>query len=207
MNKEYLKIIKVKFMHGVEEPWCNNQGVAILPYVLKNNEYHYLLTKEYNPLFKNKQISKYSTITGGVENNNHYQTVIQEMFEETGINIRNKKVRIHYLGKHYANKSSTKLWYFYGIDLTKLGLDLTITYKGKGDNTIGEKEISARFVSSKQLNKSNDALSLTTHSKLTLKNLINFDNNINQKLDMILKILDKQKNSSNNNYDQSSWKD
>jgi len=62
MNKEYLKIIEVEFMHGIEEPWCNNQGVAILPYVLKDNEYHYLLTKEYNPLFKNKQISEYSTI-------------------------------------------------------------------------------------------------------------------------------------------------
>lgn len=41
MNKKYLKLIKVEFMHGVEEPWCNNQGVAILPYVLKDNEYHY----------------------------------------------------------------------------------------------------------------------------------------------------------------------
>lgn len=120
MNKEYLKFIKVEFMHGVEETWCNNQEVAILPYVAKNNEYYYLLTKEYNPLFKNKQISMYSTITGGLENNNHYQTVINEMFEETGIDVKNEKVKIHYLGKHYANKSSTKLWYFYGIDLTKI---------------------------------------------------------------------------------------
>ncbi|WP_174481627.1 NUDIX domain-containing protein [Spiroplasma endosymbiont of Danaus chrysippus] len=206
MNKEYLKIIEVEFMHGVEEPWCNNQGVAILPYVLKDNEYHYLLTKEYNPLFKNKQISEYSTITGGIENNNHYQTVINEMLEETGIDIRNKKVKIHYLGKHYANKSSTKLWYFYGIDLSKFNLDLTKTYKGTGDNTIGEKEISARFVSHKKLNKTNDALSLATYGKLNLKNLIRFDNNINQKLDMILQILNEQKNNSNKS-DETSWKD
>jgi len=128
------------------------------------------------------------------------------MLEETGIDIRNKKVKIHYLGKHYANKSSTKLWYFYGIDLSKFNLDLTKTYKGTGDNTIGEKEISARFVNEKQLNKSNDALSLVTHSKLTLKKLISFDNNINQKLDMILQILNEQKNSSNKS-EQSSWKD
>ncbi|MBP1525869.1 MAG: hypothetical protein H9Q65_04200 [Spiroplasma ixodetis] len=87
MNKEYLKIIKVEFMQGVEEPWCNNQGVAILPYVWKDNQYHYLLIKEYNPLFKNKQISQYSTITGGVENKTHYQTVINEMFEKTGIDV------------------------------------------------------------------------------------------------------------------------
>lgn len=206
MNKEYLRHIKVEFMHGVEEPWCNNQGVAILPYVVKDNEYHYLLSTEYNPLFKNKQISQYSTITGGLEKYSHYQTVIQEMLEETGINVRNEKVKIHYLGKHYANKTSTKLWYFYGIDLTELDLNLRATYKGTGDNTIGEKEICARFVNEKQLNKSNDALSLATHSKLTLKNLINFDNNINQKLDMILQILNDQKNSSNKS-DESSWKD
>ncbi|WP_342273335.1 NUDIX hydrolase [Spiroplasma endosymbiont of Acasis viretata] len=137
MNKEYLKLIKVEFMHGVEEPWCNNQGVAILPYVLKDNEFHYLLTKEYNPLFKNKKISEYSTITGGLENNNHYQTVIKEMLEETGIDVRNEKIKIHYLGKHYANKSSTKLWYFYGIDLSKLGLDLTAIYNGTGDGVVG----------------------------------------------------------------------
>ncbi|MBP1525256.1 MAG: NUDIX hydrolase [Spiroplasma sp. WSS] len=206
MNKEYLKIINVDFMYGIEEPWCNNQGVVILPYVLKDNEYHYLLSTEYNPLFKNKQISEYSTITGGLENNNHYQTVINEMWEETGIDIRNEKVKIHYLGKHYANKSSTKLWYFYGIDLTKLNLDLIKTYKGTTDGSIGEKEISARFISSKQLNKSNDALSLATYGKLNLIKLISFDNNINQKLDMILQILNEQKNS-NNKSDQNSWKD
>ncbi|WJG71427.1 hypothetical protein [Spiroplasma ixodetis] len=74
-----------------------------------------------------------------------------------------------------------------------MNLDLTKTYKGTGDNSIDEKEISARFVNEKQLNKSNDALSLATHSKLTLKNLISFDNNINQKLDMILQILTEQK--------------
>ncbi|WP_252319109.1 NUDIX hydrolase [Spiroplasma endosymbiont of Lariophagus distinguendus] len=206
MNKEYLKIIKVDFMYGVEEPWCNNQGVSILPYVLKDNEYHYLLTKEYNPLFKNKQISKYSTITGGLENKTHYQTVIDEILEETGIDIRNKKVKIHYLGKHYANKTSTKLWYFYGIDLTKFNLDLTKTYKGTGDDTIGEKEICAKFVSHRKLNKSNDALSLATYGKLNLKNLISFDNNINQKLDMILQILNDQKNNSNKS-DENNWKD
>lgn len=68
------------------------------------------------------------------------------------------------------------------------------------------KEISARFVSHKKLNKSNDALSLATYGKLNLKNLINFGNNINQKLDMILQILNEQK-SSNNNSNQNSWKD
>lgn len=77
------------------------------------------------------------------------------MLKETGIDVRNKKVKINFLGKHYVNKSSTKLWYFYGVDLTKLNFNLTAIYKGTGDNTMGEKEISARFVNEKQLIKSN----------------------------------------------------
>ncbi|WP_342273119.1 hypothetical protein [Spiroplasma endosymbiont of Acasis viretata] len=56
MNKEYLKLIKVEFMHGVEEPWCNNQGVAILPYVLKDNEFHYLLTKNITHYLKIRKL-------------------------------------------------------------------------------------------------------------------------------------------------------
>lgn len=57
----FVKLIKEDFYCGVEEPWNNNKGVAILPYVLKDNEYLYLLNKEYNPLFKNKWIGEYST--------------------------------------------------------------------------------------------------------------------------------------------------
>ncbi|WP_342273375.1 hypothetical protein [Spiroplasma endosymbiont of Acasis viretata] len=128
------------------------------------------------------------------------------MLEETGIDVTNKEVKIYYLGRHYANKSSTKLWYFYGIDLTKLNLDLTKIYKGNGDCSIGEKEISTKFVSHRKLNKSNDALSLVTYGKLKLKNMINFDNNINQKLDMILQILNEQKNNTDKS-NEISWKD
>ncbi|WP_252319273.1 NUDIX domain-containing protein, partial [Spiroplasma endosymbiont of Lariophagus distinguendus] len=169
MNEDFIKPIKVDFMYGVEEPWCNNQGVAILPYVLKDNKYHFLLTKEYNPLFKNKQISEYSTITGGLENLDPYQTVINEMLEETGIDVKNKKVKIYYLGKNYANKSSTKLWYFFVLDLTDMNLDLTRTYKGTGDGTDAEKEISSKFVSYKELTKSNDILCLANWKKFSFK--------------------------------------
>ncbi|WP_342276447.1 hypothetical protein [Spiroplasma endosymbiont of Nebria brevicollis] len=127
------------------------------------------------------------------------------MFEETGIDVSNKKVKIHYLGKHYANKSSTKLWYFYGIDLTKLNFDLHATYKGTGDGSIAEQSISARFVNEKQLNKSNDALSLATYGKLNLKNLINFDST-NQKIDTILQLLNEMKNSTTKT-NENDWKD
>ncbi|WP_342274759.1 hypothetical protein [Spiroplasma endosymbiont of Phycita roborella] len=172
MNPEFLKLIKKDFMYGVEEPWCNNQGVAILPYVLEDNQYFFLLlTNENNPLFKDKKISKYSSITGGLENLDPYQTVINEMLEETGINVKNDKSKIYYLGKHYANKSSTKLWYFFTIDLTNLNLNLNAIYKGKGDGTKAEEVISAEFVNYKDLNKSNDALCLVNKEKFffTLK--------------------------------------
>ncbi|WP_400255056.1 NUDIX hydrolase [Spiroplasma endosymbiont of Cleonymus obscurus] len=187
MNQEYLKFIKVEFMHGVEEPWCNNQGVAILPYVIKNNEYYYLLVIENNPLFKDKQISEYGTITGGLENLDPYQTVINEMLEETGIDVKNDKSKIYYLDKHYANKSSTKLWYFFSIDLTMLNLDLTKTYKGSGDGTEAEKDIIAKFISYEKICKSNDSLCLAIFAKWTFrekaikekaKQLFNFKNEI-----------------------------
>ncbi|WP_342266536.1 NUDIX hydrolase [Spiroplasma endosymbiont of Villa modesta] len=187
MNPEYLKIIKVEFMHGVEEPWCNNQGVAILPHVIKNNEYYYLLVKENNPLFKDKEISEYGTITGGLENLDPYQTVINEMLEETGIDVKNDKSKIYYLGKHYANKSSTKIFYFFSIDLTMLNLDLTKTYKGNGDGTEAEKDIIAKFISYEKICKSNDSLCLAILGKWTsrkktikekAKQLFNFKNDI-----------------------------
>ncbi|WP_342274437.1 hypothetical protein [Spiroplasma endosymbiont of Phycita roborella] len=176
----FVKIIKEDFYCGVEEPWNNNKGVAILPYVLKDNEYHYLLNKEYNPLFKNKQIGEYSTITGGVENKTHYQTVINEMLEETGINVSNKKEKIYYLGKHYANKISTKEWYLYGIDLTDTNLDLNATYKGSGDGTIAEEKSFAKFVNKTILDMCNDVLSLAIYGKLNLNKKMESNLNISE---------------------------
>ncbi|WP_174480891.1 hypothetical protein [Spiroplasma endosymbiont of Danaus chrysippus] len=86
MKKEWVKLIKVGFMHGVEEPWCNNKGVAILPFIIKNDGSRYFMqTCESNPLFNKNKLGKYSSITGGLENNKHYQTVTNEMLEETGI--------------------------------------------------------------------------------------------------------------------------
>lgn len=170
-EKKWMKIFQKGHMFGVKEPWCNNQGVVILPYVIKNNAYYYLLVKEYNPLFLNNQISEYSSITGGLENLDPYVTVINEMKEEVGININenNKNIKIYYLGKHYANKSSTKLWYYFAIDLSKLDLDLDLTYKGGTDGSVGEENISGKFISQEQLKKCNDSLGLAVYGKLKLK--------------------------------------
>ncbi|WP_425376940.1 hypothetical protein [Spiroplasma endosymbiont of Aleiodes alternator] len=61
------------------------------------------------------------------------------------------------------------MWYFFAVDLTKLNLDLNGTYKGNGDGSIAEKDISARFVNEQQLRKAIDSLSLATFAKLDIK--------------------------------------
>ncbi len=176
----FVKLIKEDFYCGVEEPWTNNKGVAILPYVLKDNEYYYLLVKENNPLFKNKQISEYSTITGGVEKKDINTTVINEMKEEANINVNNTKAKIYYLGKHYSNKISTKEWHLYGIDLTNMNLDLNKPYKGGGDGSIAEKTITAKFVNKTILGMCNDVLSLAIYGKLNLDKKIESNLNIDK---------------------------
>lgn len=43
MKKEWVKLIKVDFMHGVEEAWCNKKGVAILPFIIKDDGSPYFI--------------------------------------------------------------------------------------------------------------------------------------------------------------------
>ncbi|MBP1526007.1 MAG: NUDIX hydrolase [Spiroplasma ixodetis] len=150
IERVFLKFIKVEFMHGVEEPWCNNQGVAILPYVIKDNEYYFLLVKELNTLYSEEPT--WATITGGLEKYELIQTVINEMWEETSIDITNWIHKINYNSTYYANKSSTKLWHLFYIDLTELNLDLNKTYKGTGDGTEAEKNTFAKFFNHEEMN-------------------------------------------------------
>lgn len=92
------------------------------------------------------------------------QTVKDEIFEETGININGLKSNyIYSLGSYYANKTSIKQWHFYAVDVTTLNLDLTLVYFGKGDGSIGEKGISGIFVNESELDKVNDALTLAIY--------------------------------------------
>lgn len=58
---KFLELITNDFMEGVSETWCNNQGIAVLPFVYQDNQYWFLLVNENNPLFKNKAISHLST--------------------------------------------------------------------------------------------------------------------------------------------------
>ncbi|WP_425381670.1 hypothetical protein [Spiroplasma endosymbiont of Polydrusus pterygomalis] len=52
---KFLKLITNGFMMGVSEPWCNNEAVAVLPFIYQNNQYWFLLINENNPLFEDKK--------------------------------------------------------------------------------------------------------------------------------------------------------
>ncbi|WP_342257708.1 ankyrin repeat domain-containing protein [Spiroplasma endosymbiont of Nomada ruficornis] len=173
------KFIGVKIKNGfiyVEEPWCNNQGVAILPYVLKDNQYYYLqIHKEKNPAHEIvSKISQYSTITGGLESMDYYTTVVKEMWEEVGIDISGNNVLINRFNHSFSNKSSNKKWFLYAINLTNLNLDINKIYYGKGgDGTNFEKGIHGKFVTNESLINSNDLLSISIKGKTTIKKEIN----------------------------------
>lgn len=174
IERVFLKLITKGFMRGVEEPWCNNEGVAILPYVIKKNgEISFLLVNELNTLYSEK--CNYATITGGLEKHEIIQTVINEMWEETGIDIINWIDKINYNSIYYANKSSTKLWHLFSIDLTELNLDLNKSYKGTGDGTEAEKNTFAKFFNYEEIeSQSRDLFCLAICQKI-FKNIENQD--------------------------------
>ncbi|WP_308149316.1 hypothetical protein [Spiroplasma sp. AdecLV25b] len=171
---KFLEIIKKDGMEGVSEPWCDNEGVAILPFVFQHNQYWFLLINEKNPLFENKLETKYGTLTGGCKKQQTVlKTVMDELVEETGIDITSlHKENIYAVGNYYANKTSIKLWHLYAIDISSLNLDLKETYLGLGDNTDYERGISGSFVNEKEFATVNDTLALAIYAKLCLNKII-----------------------------------
>lgn len=178
--KKWLKLIKADFMHGVSEPWCNDQGVAILPFIYQYNQYWFLLIHEANPLLHGRLHQSYGTLTGGAELKTDFLTTVKnELLEETGINIKkNETVNIHDLGSYYANKTNIKIWHLYAVDLTSLNLNLQETYYGKGDGSIGEKNINGVFVNEVDLGKTNDTLALAIYGKMKLDKVISDPDNL-----------------------------
>lgn len=173
--KKWIKLIKEDFMYGVSEPWCNDQGVAVLPFIYQYNQYWFLLIHEANPLLKGKLHQSYGTLTGGCEVKLDILTTVKnEIYEETGINVKkNDDVIFYELGSYYANKTNIKTWHLYAVDLTSLNLNLQETYYGKGDGSAGEKNINGIFVNEVDLDKTNDALALAIYGKLKLEKILN----------------------------------
>lgn len=174
MNK-FLELIKKDNIQGVSEPWCNNKGVAVLPFVFRHNQYWFLLINEKNPLFEDIQVSQSGTLTGDCEKQQPIlTTVIDEVLTKTGINITSlPKKNIYAVGHYYANKTSIKLWYLYALDISSLNLDLKATYFGLDDGSKNKIGISGNFVNEKEFATiNNDTLALAIYAKLCLNKII-----------------------------------
>lgn len=182
MSKEYIKLVNKNGFQGIEEPWCNNQGVAILPFIIKDNKKYYIQIHENNPLLDENKIGRHSTITGGLENLNTIETVKMELAEEIGIYINNK-CSIYSLGAHYSSKSSSKVWHLFAVDLTKLNINMDEILIGSQDGTEFEKSTYGHFISEEELQFSNDTFALTIYAKMEylIKNSLLETRNISEK--------------------------
>ncbi|WP_342276034.1 hypothetical protein [Spiroplasma endosymbiont of Nebria brevicollis] len=142
--------------------------------MFQHNQSWFLLINEKNPLFETKLETKYGTLTGGCKKEQTVlQTVMDEVLEETGIDITAlSKENIYAVGSYYANKTSIKLWHLYALDISSLNLDLKETYFGPGDNSKGERGINGSFVNQKEFVGVNDTLALAIYAKLCLNKII-----------------------------------
>ena len=109
---------------------CEGKIVSLLPfrYFEKegNIEIQFLIRKEITPCWGLQ--FEYSSITGGVENNDPVTTAIHEMAEEAGYEI--KESDLLNLGECYGSKSSDSIYSLYGVNLT--GKKKTLDASGDG---------------------------------------------------------------------------
>lgn len=104
------------------EESCNGQKVAVLPYRYdKEGDMELLLRKEYTPCWSEELIV--SSITGGVEKNDPFHTVIEELKEEAGfmyLSSEEPETRIQELGTCFGVKSTDTVFYLYAVNVQDL---------------------------------------------------------------------------------------
>lgn len=112
------------------ETRCNGKIVAIFPFVSTSSPIQYLARYEATPCHQNDEIY-FSSITGGVDDNDIEGTAIKELEEEAGI-IADKSELID-LGTIYPSKSQDTVIHLFGIDIAgkKIG-------KAHGDGSLHE---------------------------------------------------------------------
>lgn len=115
----------------LHEDRCAGKIISVLPYRVVNDEVQYLLRKEITPCWSYEPVI--SSITGGLENDNIEETVVQEIAEEAGYEVTTDD--LIYLITTYGTKSSDSKYYIYSVDLT--GKEKTL--KGDGDGSSLEK--------------------------------------------------------------------
>ena len=97
------------------ETRSNGKILSILPYRNnKDGKIEYLLRKEVTPSWGDEE--KISSITGGVEDNDHLTTAQHELKEEGGYSV--DKNELSFLGTCFGTKSTDTVYYLYTIDLT-----------------------------------------------------------------------------------------
>ena len=97
------------------EKRCGGAIVAVLPFKVVGNTFHYLARMEATPCHQNDEI-KFTSITGGVDNGDIKGTVINELKEEAGV-VATEDELID-LGFVYPSKSQDTKVYLFAINVT-----------------------------------------------------------------------------------------
>ncbi|MEK6880696.1 MAG: NUDIX hydrolase, partial [Nanoarchaeota archaeon] len=111
--KEIIEPGEIKGYIYSHETRSDGKIIAILPYRIdKNGKTEYLLRSEITPAWG--EGDKISSITGGVEDDDHLTTAQHELKEEGGYIV--DKDELKYLGTSFGSKSSDTIYYLYTVD-------------------------------------------------------------------------------------------
>ena len=98
------------------ETRCNGKIVSILPFKrTAHGPNEYLLRDEFTPCWSTSE-NFISSITGGVENDDAFETAMHELKEESGYIVTKKDLVA--LGTCKGIKSSDTTYYLFAVDLT-----------------------------------------------------------------------------------------
>jgi len=107
---------------------CDGKIVSILPfrYINGKKDVEWLIRKEITPAWGLQ--FEYSSITGGVENNDPRKTAVHEIAEEAGYEV--KEENLISLGESYGSKSSDTVYSLFTVNLS--GKEKTLDASGDG---------------------------------------------------------------------------
>ncbi|WP_324655133.1 NUDIX domain-containing protein [Bacillus paranthracis] len=147
-------------------PWCNSEGVAILPYkrVVVNNwghtEMQFLGRYELCPSHSDKL--ELGAIMGGMdkEGEEPIVTAWRELIEEGGLKV--PVDNIMYLGTSMPSKSSDNIMYLYAVDIDKGFEEVEAT----GDGTLIEEGGYSKWISLSELVNAKEPLLQTMYLRM-----------------------------------------
>lgn len=131
-------------IHGYvysREESCNGEKVAILPFRKEpdTNYLYFLIRREVTPCW-DPTTHFISTITGGVEKGDPFETAVNELWEEAGYDI--ESTDLNYLGTVFGVKSTDTVYHLFTVDLTSFDQ----TGEADGDGSELEKKAWCEWV-------------------------------------------------------------